>query len=146
MISPFVADNIRFEFKSGGDQICGPGEEAVTFDNPDVGAGYLCPDADSTKDYFVLYSIVAQRATSSGAFPYRVRVGAAGTVADAEIWRGGVPQLANNNRAHVFMARIVAPGASDVVTLTLETVTNIQTVRGGTTPAIYSSLQIWEDG
>ena len=149
MTTPFSSQAIRFERKTGGNQTPADPDGTVTFDFPDVGDGYLCPNADGVKDFFVAYTILWRLSGGTGALPtFRVRVGATGTLLDALIWEG--QDFANASAGQpldtVFFAKIPAPGAGDVVTLSIARPAGTATVlvSGGTVPTEYSSLLIWE--
>lgn len=147
MTTPFTSRAIRFERKTGGDQVAGPAEEEITFDSPDVGSGYLCPGADGVKNFFVAYTIVTQLASGiSHLALHRVYVGPTGTAAgDTLLWQGASQSRASNSLVANFFVRVPAPGAGDVVTFTHTPAALSQTTfRGGTTATLFSSMLIWE--
>jgi len=152
--SPFEIEfegTTRYVEKVSVDQVIPPATTAViAFDSPDVGGGFLLPNANGVKNFFVLYTLLETSSPSAASLHvHSVRVGAAGSAADAEVFRCTPRVFSGATSSHIitFLVRVDAPSSTDVVTLVVTTqVGQTLTVRGsGSVGVIRSTLLIWEE-
>lgn len=105
--------------------------EDIVFNNLDTASGKLFPGANSSKDYEVFVQLPYTHPAAGGTTTWKFHVGTTGDNTDPVVWQTQTEGFAAHVGTFRASHRVLAPGATDLITISATADAGTLTVYGG---------------